>query len=117
MLADAEDRDDVGMVQPSRGTGLALESPALLGVAEHVAGQQLERDVAAERNLLGLVHDPHAPMADLAQDVEVAELPRRWRLSRSERGRRCVPRVVASSTTAIFSSIASAGKTSRISSA
>ena len=35
--------------------------------------QDLERDAAAERDLLGLVDDPHAPPADLAEDPEVAE--------------------------------------------
>ena len=38
-------------------------------------GQDLEGDMAAERNLLGLVNDPHAAVADLTNDAIIAELP------------------------------------------
>ncbi len=31
--------------------------------------------MAPQRNLLGLVDDAHAPLADLAEDAEIAELP------------------------------------------
>jgi hypothetical protein len=38
VLADAEDRDDVGVVQLGRGLGLALEPPLLPCVAEPMVG-------------------------------------------------------------------------------
>ena len=47
--------------------GLALEPPALLGVAEQLRRQDLQGDVPAQRDLLGLVDDPHAAAADLAE--------------------------------------------------
>ena len=75
LLADAEDRDDVGVVQLGSGFRLALEPPLGLGVQQHVLGQHLERHVAPQRHLLGLVDDAHAPLADLAEDAEIAELP------------------------------------------
>ena len=37
-------------------------------------GRDLERDPPPERDLLGLVDDPHPPPAHLAQETEVAEL-------------------------------------------
>ena len=77
LLADAEDRDDVGVVQLGGGLRLALEPPLGLGVEQHVLGQHLERDVTAQRHLLGLVDDAHAPLADLAEDAKIAELPQR----------------------------------------
>ena len=46
----------------------------VLGVAEHLRRQHLQRDVPAQRDLLGLVDDAHAAAADLADDAVVAEL-------------------------------------------
>ncbi len=48
LLADAEDRHDVGVVQPGRRPGLALEADELLGVADHGARQDLQGHVAAQ---------------------------------------------------------------------
>ena len=45
----------------------------MAGVEQGVRRQDLERDVAAERLLLGLVDDPHPAPADLAEDPEVAQ--------------------------------------------
>ena len=74
LLADAEDWHDVGVVELRRGPGLALESPAGPGVAEHLRGQDLERHMPPQRDLLGLVDDAHPAPADLADDAVVAEL-------------------------------------------
>ena len=111
LLADAEDRHDVGMVQLGGGPGLALEPPPLLDVSERLRGQDLEGDVPAERDLLGLVDDPHAAAADLAEDAIVAELFEVAGLLplRSDRAS------IVSSARAMCSIIAIAGKTSRIS--
>src|SRR5262249_10893195 len=74
VLADLEDRHDIGVMQPGRGAGLAaapLQSRAIPG---RLPGQYLERYPAAQRDLLGLVNDSHAPVADLANDPIVADL-------------------------------------------
>ena len=64
-------------LEARRGPGLALEAVPVLGVAEHLWGQQLQGYLAAERDLLGLVDDAHPAAADLPDDPEVAELLRR----------------------------------------
>ena len=95
VLADAEDRHDVRVVQPRRRPGLALEPlDHGAGSVSRRVGQDLQRHAAAERFLLGLVDDPHAAPADLAHDPEVAQTlrpcrrpprPRRRARSRSRR--------------------------------
>ncbi len=73
VFADAEDRHDVGVVQPGRRAGLPLEPLLGPGVHQELTGQDLQRDVAAERDLLGLVDDAHAAAADLADDPVIAQ--------------------------------------------
>ena len=73
LFADAEDRDDVGVVQPGGRLRLALEPLLLPGIAEELPRQHLEGHVSAERDLLGLVDDAHAAAADFAQDAVIAE--------------------------------------------
>ena len=111
LLAHAEDRHDVGVVQLGRGPGLALESPALLGVSERLRRQDLERDVAAQRDLLGLVDDAHAAAADLAENAIVAQLLE----VRDRDGPVAARASIVSSARAMCSIIAIAGNTSRIS--
>ncbi len=74
MLAHAEDRHDVGVVQLRGGAGLALEPAARLGVAEHLARQDFQGHMPAERDLLGLVDHAHAPSADLAKQAVITKL-------------------------------------------
>ena len=74
VLADAEDRHDVGVVQPGRGPGLAAEPLQVGRPQQAVHGQHLQRDVPAQRLLHGLVDDAHAAAADLAEDAVVAQL-------------------------------------------
>ena len=82
MFADAEDRHDVGVVQLRRRLRLALEATPRPGVLPELLGQDLEGDVPAERDLLRLVDDAHAAVADLADDAVVAQaLERRQRPS------------------------------------
>src|SRR5262249_52647149 len=74
LLADLEDRDDVGMVQPRGSASLppkALPQHRLLGgLQEH----DLQGHESTERELLGLVHPTHPPSADPTRDAIVAEL-------------------------------------------
>jgi hypothetical protein len=74
LLADAEDRHDVGVVQPGRRFRLAFKALLGAGVEQQVPGQDLEGDVSAQGDLLGLVDDAHAALADFAEDAKVAEL-------------------------------------------
>ena len=71
--AHAEDRHDVGVVQPRRRLRLALEPPHLLRVQQRAGREDLQRHAAAQRLLLGLVDHAHAAPADLAEDAVVAQ--------------------------------------------
>jgi hypothetical protein len=73
VLADPEDRDDVGVVKPGRGPGLAPEALQLTVVLRGPGWQHLESHPPAERLLLGLVHDAHAAPTDLADDAVLVE--------------------------------------------
>ena len=55
MLAHAEDRHNVGVVQLGRRPRLALEPVPLLGIAEDLRRQELQSHVAAQGDLLGFV--------------------------------------------------------------
>ncbi len=69
-LADGEDRHDVGVMQPRSRPRLAAES---LEVGRGAAMRQhLQGDVPPQRLLHGLVHHAHAPLAQLAEDAELA---------------------------------------------
>ena len=82
LAADGVDRHDVRVVQAGGGLGLDLEPLQLPRVHRRGERQDLQRHAAAERELLGLVDDPHAAPADLAEDPEVAQDPRQGRLGR-----------------------------------
>ena len=79
LLADAEDRHDVGVVQLGRRPRLALEAAQLPRVEQGVAGQHLDGHVPAQGELLRLVDDPHAAAAHLPQDLVIPQLPQRRR--------------------------------------
>ena len=72
MLADAEDRHDVRVVELGDRLRLALEPPEPLRVEVDVV-DHLDGDVAAERLLHRLVDDAHPAAAQLAEDAELAE--------------------------------------------
>ena len=78
VLADAEDRHDVGMVQPGRRAGLAPEPFQPGRVAQVMEGERLQSDVPPQRFLDRLVHDPHAASSDAPeQEVVTQALGRR----------------------------------------
>ena len=66
LLADAENGNNVGVVQLGGRFRLALEAQLGLGIEKHVFGQHLQGYVAAEGDLLGLVDDAHAAPANLS---------------------------------------------------
>ena len=69
VAADVVDADDVPVHQPRGGSGLAHEARGGLGVLRVAVGQQLERDLAAQRFLQGEVHRRHAALAEHADDA------------------------------------------------
>ena len=71
--ADLEDADDVGMIQPRDGAGLVLEASTADFVGQRFGQHHLDRDLAAQRLLLGQVHRRHAAMADHAQQSIAAD--------------------------------------------
>ena len=73
LLADAQNRHDVRMVQAAGRPRFAEESPAVRIVEPRVTGQHFHRHATAKRFLHGLVDDAHAAAADLSQDAEVAQ--------------------------------------------
>jgi hypothetical protein len=77
-LADAEDRDNVGVVQPGRGLRLAAEALQVGALGHQVAGEDLEGDVPAKRFLQRLVDHAHAAASHLAEDAILAEAVRRF---------------------------------------
>ena len=76
LAADGEDRHDVGVVQPGHGLGLAAEPLHRLLIGDGAESEDLERDAAAQRRLLGLVDHAHAAPAELAEDLELAQCRR-----------------------------------------
>ena len=72
MLADAEDRHDVGMVQLRDGLRLALEPLEALGIELGMV-DRLDGDVPPERLLDRLVDDPHPAPAQFAEDAKLAD--------------------------------------------
>jgi hypothetical protein len=77
LFADAENGDDVGVVQAGGGLGLAVEALDVLDVEDARHGQHLDGYAAAQRDLFRLVDDAHAAAADLADDAIIAETFRR----------------------------------------
>src|SRR5215472_12716265 len=59
------------MIQYGSSLGLALKTGDRLRVMGHVFGQELERDQAAELQVLSFVHDAHAAAAQLLEDPVV----------------------------------------------
>ena len=73
VLVDLVDRADAGVVERRGGARLALEALERGRVLRHLRGQELQRDVAAELRVLGLVDDAHAAAAELRSDPVVRD--------------------------------------------
>lgn len=68
-LTHAEDRHNIGVVQPRRRPRFPPEALQVSGIHQAVEGQNLERDVPAKRFLHRFIHDPHAAPPNFAQDT------------------------------------------------
>ena len=84
VTADAEDGHDVRVVQLCGGLRLDLESLSLLGIDGRGEREHFQGDMAAQRDLLGLVNDPHASTADFAEDSIVTQLNAGGRPNRAD---------------------------------
>ena len=73
LLPEVVDRHDVRVVQQGGRLGLALEAFERFVAAAEVHGQRLQRDVAVEDGVVGLVHLAHGAAAELAHDLVLAD--------------------------------------------
>jgi hypothetical protein len=78
VLAEIINGDDVRMIEPPRGFGLALKARDHFGRAiafELVAADRFQRDRALDARVESFVNDPHRAAAELAQDFVFTQLP------------------------------------------
>ena len=78
LLADVEERADVGMVQAGHGPRFALEALAQVGVGREMLGQDLEGDGAVEPRVLRAVDLAHPARPEGGQDLVGPELGARF---------------------------------------
>src|SRR5678810_556036 len=74
LFADLVNRADVRMIERRRRPRFEPEALGGLRAALQVAWQELQRDVPAKRQILGLIDDAHTARADAAQDPIVGDL-------------------------------------------
>ena len=74
LAADGVYRHDLLVLHLGRREGLGLEALEAPGIDGRSEREDLERDPPLQRDLHGLVDDPHAAPAHLAQEAKVAEL-------------------------------------------
>jgi hypothetical protein len=72
VAANAVDRHDVRVVQSSGNLGFTLKSLSSLRIIEIATRQYFECDATCERELLGLIDNPHASPSDLTNDAIIA---------------------------------------------
>ena len=74
-LAGVVDRDDVRMLERGGQARLAEEALAERDVVGQVGCEQLQRDVAVEREVVGAVHDPHPAAAEQRPPADSRRAP------------------------------------------
>ena len=74
LFADLVNRADVRMIERRGRARLEPEALGGLRVALQIVRQELQRDVPAQRQVLGLVDDAHAAGPDAVQDPVVGDL-------------------------------------------
>ena len=73
VLVHVVDRADVGVLEGRCRAGLTLQALEGVVVAGEILRKKLQRDFAAELQVLGLVDDPHATAAELREDPIVRD--------------------------------------------
>jgi hypothetical protein len=69
LVADVEQRADMGMGQGGDRTRLPVEAPSPLGIGGILRGKDLDRDVAAEPGIAGAVDLAHSALAERGGDL------------------------------------------------
>src|SRR4029450_210459 len=72
-LPDRVNRNDVGMTEGARGPRLALEPLRDVRLLRDAVGDDLDRDLAVELDVVGEVDRGHAAPPELGDDLELAE--------------------------------------------
>jgi len=72
-LINLMNRTNVGMVESSGCSSLTEESLFRFLVAEQVRGQEFQRHLALEFGVLSLINDTHAALAELLDDLVMAD--------------------------------------------
>ena len=67
-------RNDIGMLQASRGLGFAVESLQHIGIFGHALGDGLERYQPIDNGVAGAINDSHRATAQLLDQFVFAEL-------------------------------------------
>src|SRR5439155_368418 len=73
VLTDVVDGADARVVERGGGAGLPLEALHRVRILRHLERKELERDTAAQAQVLGLVNDAHAAPAQLLEDAVVRD--------------------------------------------
>ncbi len=73
VVLDAVDGADIRMVELRGGASLSFESLERLGVASKILGDELQRDVAAEFEILRLIDHAHTTASEFSQDAIVGD--------------------------------------------
>ena len=71
------DGDDIGMLQQSRGLGLAMEALEQIGVIGNARGDGLDGDGPPNERVTGLEDDTHGSPAEFADDLVSADMLQR----------------------------------------
>ena len=87
VLPAVVDGADVGVVQSRGSPRLALEPLQRLGLGAQILGEELERHVAAQSGVLGLVDDTHAAAPELREHTIVRNSLANHEMPRSGRRR------------------------------
>ena len=74
--------DDVGVLQPADGLHFPLEARHRVRVSGPFLGEDLDGDDLVQAGVQGLVHRAHAPLAELGQQLVLAELAQIGRFGR-----------------------------------
>ena len=72
-LAEFVDGDDVGMIQPGQGAGLAVEAFGKIRAPGGLRRENLERHDPVQHRLAGLINRPHAAFADQGENFELGK--------------------------------------------
>jgi len=70
---ESADRRDIGMIQRREQFGFPLETGNTVGILRKLFGQHLDRHIAPELAVLGLIHLTHASATKQGVDFEISQ--------------------------------------------